>query len=139
VPLRSSDSASLADLLCWRAEVIAAEHGVRSAEIAHDAAQAQERLAASRVSEAAQCRETAWKAYMIHMGMSTSDLPRPIGTGPPVRPAAPSADKDKGKGKEQASSSSAGDDEDGEEEIVSRELEGSEGGAGGLSNPMDLS
>jgi hypothetical protein len=126
------------DLLCWRAEVIAAEHRVRSAEIAHDAAQAQERLAASRVSEATQRRETAWKAYMIHMGMSTSDLPRPIGTRPPVRPAAPSADKDKGKGKEWASSSE-GNKEDGEEEIVSQELEGSEGGAGGPSNPMDLS
>lgn len=142
VPLRNSDSSSLADLHCWRAEVISAEHGVRSAQIAHEAAQAQERLAASMVSEATERRLTAWKAYMVHMGMSASDLPPPIGTGTAARPAALSADKGKGKGKERAPSSSEGEDEDedGEEEIVSRELEGGgAGGVGGSGNPMDLS
>lgn len=141
VPLRSSDSASLADLLNWRAEVLASQHEVRSAQIAHEAALACERLAALRVTEATSRRETAWRAYTLLMGFSSFDNKSPVDSDAPVGPApvkVKGKEKGKGKGKARALSSSEDDGEDGEEELVSRELEGSEGGAGGPSNPMDL-
>jgi hypothetical protein len=46
--------------------------------------------------------------------------------------------KGKGMGKARALLSSEDDGEDDEEELISQELEGSEGSAGGSSNPMDL-
>jgi hypothetical protein len=140
VPLRSSDSASLADLLCWRVEVLASQREVRSAQIVHKATIASEWLAASQVAEATRRRETAWKAYTLLMGMSSFDNQSPIDSDAPAGPMmVTEKGKGKGKGKARALSSGEDDGEDSEEELVSQELEDGVGGVGRLGNLMDLS
>ena len=144
LPLRGSPGASLRDLQHWRAEIFAAEgehitavsssvaagFAAQAATEALRCAEAMECLVEKRVNVASERLETAWDNYIKLYGLAVTS---PHGSSPP--PADGLGDKGKGR-----APVPVGDDvDDGEEEVVSRELEESGSDAEDPAGEMDMS